>query len=48
MKLFARAAGRLAKTDALDARVLAAMGRAINLKPAEPGDPARQRLAVLH
>lgn len=45
---FARAAGRLAKTDALDARVLAAMGRAIDLKPAEPGDPERQRLAALH
>lgn len=44
---FARAAGRLAKTDALDARMLAAMGRALALAPEADADPARERLARL-
>lgn len=45
---FARATGRLAKTDAIDARVLAAMARA--LRPAcEPTpSPEREALARLH
>ena len=38
----------LAKTDAIDARMLAAMGRAVTLKTAEPTDPMRTRLATLH
>ena len=45
---FARASGYLAKTDAIDARMLAAMGRAVTLKTAEPTDPMRTRLATLH
>jgi transposase len=45
---FARAAGLLAKTDAIDARMLAAMGRAIAMPAAEAPDPARDRLARLH
>ena len=45
---FARAAGYLAKTDAIDARMLAAFGRAIALKPAEAIDPVRERLASLN
>lgn len=45
---FARAAGYLAKTDAVDARMLAAMGRAIALPEAEPDDPAREELALLN
>jgi transposase len=44
---FARAAGYLAKTDAVDARMLAAMGRAIALRPAEPIDPQREELNAL-
>jgi transposase len=44
---FARATGRLAKTDKVDARVLAEMGRTLNLRPAGPADPARRRLAEL-
>lgn len=44
---FARATGRLAKTDRLDARVLAEMGKALALKPTPPVDPARRRLAEL-
>lgn len=44
---FARAAGYLAKTDAVDARMLAAMGRALALPVAEPIDPAREALAAL-
>lgn len=45
---FARAAGVLAKTDAIDARLLAAMGRAIAMPPSEAPDPARAHLARLH
>lgn len=44
---FARATGRLAKTDKVDARVLAEMGRALDLPPTERVDPARRRLAEL-
>ncbi len=44
---FARAAGFLAKTDSIDARMLAAMGRAIALPAAEPVDPEREALAAL-
>jgi transposase len=44
---FARATGRLAKTDKVDACVLAHMGRALDLKPDVPLEPARRRLAEL-
>jgi transposase len=44
---FARAAGYLAKTDTVDARMLAAMGRAIAMPLAEPIDPIREELAAL-
>jgi transposase len=44
---FARATGRLAKTDQVDARVLAEMGQSLALKPTPPADPARRRLAEL-
>lgn len=47
-RAFARATGRLAKTDAIDARMLAAMARALALAPDRPADPARQGLARLH
>ena len=45
---FARATGRLAKTDRLDAAMLAAMGRALPLRRAEPLSPPRERLGALH
>jgi len=45
---FARAAGYLAKTDGVDARMLADMGRALGPRPTEPLDPGRERLAALH
>lgn len=45
---FARAAGFLAKTDAVDARMLASLGLALRPKPAPPLDQARQRLILLH
>jgi transposase len=45
---FARAAGFLAKTDAVDARMLAALGAALRPDAAAPADPARERLARLH
>ena len=45
---FARAAGFLAKTDALDAAMLAAMAHCLNPPPAPARQPERQRLAVLH
>jgi transposase len=45
---FARAAGFLAKTDAIDAAMLAAMAQCLNPPPARPGQPERQRLALLH
>lgn len=44
---FARACGRLAKTDRVDAKGLAEMGRALELTPTPPGDPNRVRLADL-
>lgn len=44
---FARACGILAKTDRVDAEVLARMGRALGLKPTPPTDPDRARLADL-
>lgn len=44
---FARATGRLAKTDRVDAAVLAEMGRALQLRPDAAQDPARVRLARL-
>lgn len=44
---FARAKGRLAKTDRVDAEVLAQMGKALELEPTPPADPDRQRLADL-
>ena len=44
---FARATGVLAKTDAVDARVLADMGTKFALKADDPIDPQRARLADL-
>jgi transposase len=44
---FARATGRLAKTDRVDAAMLAEMGRALRLVPDSVPDPARRRLAAL-
>lgn len=44
---FARATGRLAKTDRVDAEVLARMGRALELKPTPPEDPDLARLSDL-
>lgn len=45
---FARAAGFLAKTDAVDARMLAQLGERLQPRPATPPSPARQILAGLH
>lgn len=44
---FARAAGFLAKTDKIDARMLAAMGQALELGPETIVDPEREKLALL-
>lgn len=44
---FARATGRLAKTDRVDAAILARMGRALALEPTPPVDADRARLAEL-
>jgi transposase len=44
---FARATGRLAKTDRVDAAMLAEMGRALRLEPSPPRAPERVRLADL-
>lgn len=44
---FARATGRLAKTDRVDAEVLARMGAALALQPDPPRDEAADRLAML-
>ena len=44
---FARATGRLAKTDRVDAEILARMGRALDLEPTPPTDPDLARLADL-
>jgi transposase len=45
---FARAAGFLAKTDAVDAEMLAAMAQCLQLPPAKAGLAARERLAELN
>jgi len=42
---FARATGVLAKTDRVDARVLAQMGAALDLPVTRPSSPARATLA---
>lgn len=42
---FARATGLLAKTDVLDARMLAEMGKRLDPAPRPAPDPARRRLA---
>ena len=44
---FARASGRLAKTDKVDAAILARMGRALAPEPTPSADPAEARLAEL-
>jgi len=44
---FARAGGQLAKTDALDARVLVAFGQTMRPSVLPPADPARDSLANL-
>jgi len=44
---FARASGFLAKTDAIDCRMLSLMGQALALRPAEPVSPQRERLVRL-
>ncbi len=44
---FARAAGFLAKTDAVDAKMLAAMAQCLRPNPCQPADLERQRLARL-
>ena len=43
----ARATGRLAKTDRVEAEILARMGRALDITPPSPPDPVRARLAEL-
>jgi transposase len=45
---FARAAGYLAKTDAVDAAMLAAMAQALRPATVEPGSPDRDHLTRLH
>jgi transposase len=45
---FARAIGLLAKTDGIDARMLAAMAQCLRPAPDGAADPARERLALLH
>jgi len=45
---FARAAGFLAKTDAVDARMLAALGQALKPASAEIKSASRERLTLLH
>lgn len=47
-RAFARATGQLAKTDAIDARLLAAMAQALPLTPRPPAEHQRQELADLH
>lgn len=44
---FARSLGKLAKTDRVDAAILARMGKALEVEPTPPADPDRQRLADL-
>ena len=43
-RAFARATGRLAKTDAIDARLLAAMAQALTPTPQPPADLERQAI----
>lgn len=45
---FARAAGFLAKTDQVDARMLSLLGQALQPRPQAPCDPGRERVAGLH
>ena len=45
---FAQAMGQRAKTDAVDARVLAQMGAALHLRPTTGSPPARRALEELH
>jgi transposase len=45
---FARAAGILAKTDRIDARMLAAMAQCLPPQPAPPADDERETLCLLH
>jgi transposase len=45
---FARATGRLAKTDSIDARLLAAMGQSLSLTRERESDPEREALARAH
>jgi transposase len=45
---FARAAGFLAKTDAVDAKMLAAMAHCLKPPAEPPASPERERLAQLH
>ena len=47
-RAFARATGRLAKTDSIDARMLAAMAQALRPAPHSPVDAERLELADLH
>lgn len=47
-RAFARAAGFLAKTDQVDARMLARLGLALQPRESPPADPDRERLAALH
>lgn len=47
-RAFARATGRLAKTDRIDAQLLAAMAQALTPAPQAPADADRQDLAELH
>ena len=44
---FAQAMGQRVKTDAVDARVLAQMGTALNLRPTEVSSPTQRALAEL-
>lgn len=46
-RAFARAAGVLAKTDKVDARMLASLGQALGLVPDAQPEPDRERLADL-
>lgn len=45
-RAFARATGRRAKTDAVDARMLADLGRRLAPRPAEAADPVRDDLQL--
>lgn len=47
-RAFARAAGFLAKTDKVDARMLSLLGAALQPRESAPADPDRERLAALH